>query len=108
MLLAPFIGPVKWLKGHKSNPEAGRGGYDVPWKAEELMKAFCSAGLKIERFERIGIMPHVHYFKFFPKMLVGSIVGLFTLVDRYLMFLLEPIAWHLRVVVSRPDDKTSR
>lgn len=100
-VLAPFVVLVKAIRGHKSNPDEGRGGYDIPWRPKELQQAFGSAGLSVQKFEQTGIIPHVYYFEFLPHFLVHPVVSFFVFVDRYLKFFLKPLANHLLVVASK-------
>ncbi len=104
-VLAPFVLPIKWLLGHKSDPKAGRGGYDVPWHPKELRRAFESVGLEIRKFEQNGIIPHVHYLKFLPRVLVKPVVWMSEIADRFFWFALKPLAWHLLVCATKGEKK---
>ena len=100
-LLSPFVAVVKAVTRYKAKSVTSSGdSYDAPWYPKELQEAIGAAGLAILDFERNAIIPHYHC-KFLPRPLVRPVVWGFSLADRYLKFLLKPLAMHFVVRLAK-------
>lgn len=99
-LLSPLAAVVKFMIGYKSVPPANDA-YDLPWYPKDLKQAILSARLKIEEFEYNAVIPHPWHFKFLPAPFVSLVVSTFGFVDRYLKFMLRPLALHFVVRASK-------
>ncbi len=101
LVLAPFVALAKIFRRPTENPAISKSRYDVPWYSSELRAVIRSARFQIDKFEHTGVIPHVYYFGFLPKSLIKPVVAGFDVVDRYLRFLLKPLAWHFVVRASK-------
>jgi len=100
-LLSPFVVLVKAVTRYKPKASApGGDSYDAPWYPKELKEAFRAAGFEVRDFERNAVIPHYHC-KFLPQPLVKPAVWGFAVAERYLKFLLKPLAMHFVIRASR-------
>jgi ubiquinone/menaquinone biosynthesis C-methylase UbiE len=100
-ILSPIGFLVKMIRRYKPETKPEENGYDIPWYPEEFRKAIFSAQLEIEEFEYNAVIPHPWHFKFLPKPLIKPTIAAFKWTDRYLKFVLKPLALHFVVRASK-------